>query len=277
MSDNLSLSQVAAAQNQKEVTINDQAGQIDAALTEVLSLEVDNTNAATLTDEQFRRHFFVDIDPDTTPPDATVTITVPAIRRGLFALRNNTAQTVSVTVSGQSLTTPEILAGEAALLSCDGANVRAEGSGDGSIDQLGDVSDVVVTTPAQGQVLRRNGSSQWVNEDTPYDLGMFIPGTHGNGALMAQLVLTRAVSFPEDLTGSSGYFQVNATGSTVLDLRKNGVSIGTITFTGAGSTASFSLSGGASFAVGDRLAIINQNPADATLADLSITLKGTRD
>ena len=32
MSNNLSLSQVAAAQNQKEVTINDQAGQLDAAL-----------------------------------------------------------------------------------------------------------------------------------------------------------------------------------------------------------------------------------------------------
>jgi hypothetical protein len=35
MSNNLALSQVAAAQNQKEVTINDQAGQLDAALTEV--------------------------------------------------------------------------------------------------------------------------------------------------------------------------------------------------------------------------------------------------
>ena len=32
MSNNLNLSQVAAAQNQKEVTINDQAGQLDAAL-----------------------------------------------------------------------------------------------------------------------------------------------------------------------------------------------------------------------------------------------------
>ena len=29
-------------------------------------------------------------------------------------------------------------------------------------------------------------------------------------------------------------------------------------------------------APGDRLAIVNQDPADATLADLSITLKGTR-
>jgi hypothetical protein len=37
------------------------------------------------------------------------------------------------------------------------------------------------------------------------------------------------------------------------------------------------LGGGAeTFAAGDRLAIINQNPADATLADLSITFLGKR-
>jgi hypothetical protein len=82
MSNNLGLSQIAPAQSAKYATSNTADGQIDAALTEVLSLEVDHTNAATLTDEQFRRHFFVDIDPDTTPPDAAVTITVPAIKRG---------------------------------------------------------------------------------------------------------------------------------------------------------------------------------------------------
>jgi hypothetical protein len=35
-------------------------------------------------------------------------------------------------------------------------------------------------------------------------------------------------------------------------------------------------SGAETFAAGDRLAIINQNPADATLADLSITFLGKR-
>jgi hypothetical protein len=34
MSNNLALAHVAAAQNQKEVTINDQAGQLDAGLTD---------------------------------------------------------------------------------------------------------------------------------------------------------------------------------------------------------------------------------------------------
>jgi hypothetical protein len=37
------------------------------------------------------------------------------------------------------------------------------------------------------------------------------------------------------------------------------------------------VAGGAeTFAAGDRLAIISENPADATLANISITFKGTR-
>ena len=71
MSNNLNLSQVAAAQNQKEVTINDQAGQLDAALTEGLVVLVDDGNAVTLTAEQFRRAFFFVLTPDETPAPTT--------------------------------------------------------------------------------------------------------------------------------------------------------------------------------------------------------------
>jgi hypothetical protein len=64
MSNNLSLAQVAAAQNQKEGTINNQAGQLDAALTGRLPLAIDSTNARTLTNAELRRYFFFDLDPD---------------------------------------------------------------------------------------------------------------------------------------------------------------------------------------------------------------------
>ena len=57
---------------------------------------------------------------------------------------------------------------------------------------------------------------------SPYDVGMFIPGTHGNGALMAQLVLTRAVSFADDFAGARAYAGVSATAETVLDVHRNG-------------------------------------------------------
>jgi hypothetical protein len=279
VSNNLALSQVAASQNQKEVTINDQAGELDAAITSKLAIAIDSTNARTLTNTELRRYFFFDLDPDGgDPPDAAITLTVPSgISRGLFAVINDTGFDVTVEITGQALMPPAIADGEAALLTSDGVNVRLAGGGPAVIEALGDITDVMLSGLAPGHMLRRNGASQWVNEESPYDLSFFLPGTYSSGALMAQVVLDRAVTFPDGLTGAQGYAGVNATASTVLDLQKNGANIGTITFTNAGNTAAFAMSGAVSFAAGDRLAIVNEDPADATLADVSITLKGRRD
>jgi hypothetical protein len=49
MTNNLDLAQVAPSQSNKETTINDQAGQLDAALTAKLALTIDSTNARNLT------------------------------------------------------------------------------------------------------------------------------------------------------------------------------------------------------------------------------------
>jgi hypothetical protein len=113
---------------------------------------------------------------------------------------------------------------------------------------------------------------------SPYDVGMFIPGTQSNGALLAQVVLMCAVSFADDFAGARAYARVSATAATVLDVHRNGSPIGTITF-GTGASAGTFATGGSGaeiFAAGDGLAIINEDPADATLADLSITFLGKR-
>jgi hypothetical protein len=276
MSNNLDLSQIAASQANKHVTANDQAGELDAALTARLALAIDSTNARTLTDTELRRYFFFDLDPDGgDPPDAAITLSVPSgISRGPFAVINDTGFAVTVEITGQALMPPVIADGEAALLTSDGVNVRQAGT---VIDVLGDIADVVLPGLAPGHMLRRNGANQWVNEETPYDLSFFLPGTYSGGALMAQVVLDRAVTFPDGLFGAQGYAGVTATATTVLDLQKNGANVGTITFTSAGSTAAFAMSGALSFAAGDRLSIVNEDPADATLADVSLTLKGKRD
>lgn len=125
MSNNLDLDQVAAGQNQKEVTINDSNGQLDAAVTDTQTLLIDNTNALTLTNDQFRRFQFTSLGPDTPAPTAAITVTVPAIKRGTFTIINDTGFTVTVTITGQSETAPTVINGARALLSCDGTNVRA--------------------------------------------------------------------------------------------------------------------------------------------------------
>jgi hypothetical protein len=56
------------------------------------------------------------------------------------------------------------------------------------------------------------------------------------------------------------------------------VPIEKFTFGVGASTGTFATAGGCAvtFAAGDRLAIVNEDPADATLADLSITFLGKR-
>ena len=137
------------------------------------------------------------------------------------------------------------------VLDADGTNVVQLADLVATIDDIG---DVVITAAASGQMLRFNGSS-WVNEDSPYDVGMFIPGTQGSGrALMAQVVLTRAVSFADDFVGAPPYAGVSATAATLLDVHKNGSSIGTITFGSGASAGTFATTGGGAetFAAGDR-------------------------
>jgi hypothetical protein len=95
---------------------------------------------------------------------------------------------------------------------------------------------------------------------------------------MAQAVLTRAVSFADEFAGAPACRGERDRRETVLDVHKNGALIGTITFGAGASAGTFATAGGGAetFAAGDRLAIINENPADAMLADVSITFLGKR-
>ncbi len=141
MSNNLDLDQVAGNQNQKEVTGNDQAGQLDAALTEEDTFLITSSNARTLTAEEFRRRFFFIIDEDGgDPANGAIVLTVPAQKRGPFIIRNDTAFAVTVTISGQPVTAPVVPVGGFSILTCDATNVRspsASASGINFVD-LGD-------------------------------------------------------------------------------------------------------------------------------------------
>ena len=270
MSDNLELAQVAPSQNNKETTINDQAGQLDAGLTDRVDVALTGTTSPlVLTDAQALRCMVLKLTG--IHPGGAYQVHCP-INRKIYVVWNGTAGDVTFkTVAGSGI---PVSAGAVLILYCDGTNVIQLA---GLVATIDDIGDVVITAAASGQMLRFNGSS-WVNEDSPYNVGMFIPGTHGDGALMAQVVLTRAVSFADEFAGARAYAGVTATAATVLNVHRNGSPIGTITFGTGVSAGTFATTGGGaeSFAAGDRLAIINEDPADATLADLSITFFGKR-
>lgn len=137
------------------------------------------------------------------------------------------------------------------------------------------LTDVSISAPAAGQSLSYNGTA-WTNTGTPYDMLMYCPGVPSNSLDMARLVIPRAMTLPASLTGSYASADVAATGSTTLTLSKNGSSIGTVNFAASATTGTFTFSSAVTFAAGDILKLVNQSTADATLANISVSLVGSR-
>lgn len=67
-----------------------------------------------------------------------------------------------------------------------------------------------------------------------------------------------------------------ATAQTVLTLKKNNSSVGTITFAAGGTSGTFAVASAVTIAAGDKLSVENQATADVTLADVQINLVLTR-
>ncbi len=110
----------------------------------------------------------------------------------------------------------------------------------------------------------------------PYDVALFYPGVPGATQTLARIVFTRPVTFPVGLTGSQASAGTAAAAETIVTLKKNGSSFGTCTFAISGTTCTFASTTGAVFAPGDYYTAIGPGSADATLADITITLAGTR-
>lgn len=243
MPPNLGLTELAESQQEKEVVINDIFVEVDAAITEKLEVAVDDANEVTLLDDEFQRHVLFSIEDDSTAPTGAITVYVPAIRRGLFAVANEASQDATITISGQPETPPTVPSGNAAILICDGTNVLAVSSG----------------TTGSGT----------------YDVATFYGGTPGADELVIRFMVPRPFTLPEDLEGSQGYAVTAPSSQTDFDVRLNGVSVGTMRFAASANVATFISASGASPIAGDRLDVV----APATLngiADIAFTLAGSR-
>jgi len=127
MSNNLDISQLASSQNNPEVTVNDANGELDAAITVQADFAITNTNARTLTNDELRRTTIFHVIDGAPAPSGAITLTLPAVSRGIMAVLNSTSFAVTVTISGQAVTAPVVASGATtpSLLTTDGVNVRA--------------------------------------------------------------------------------------------------------------------------------------------------------
>ena len=279
MSNNLNVDQMVEGQDQKETTHNDANGQLDAALTEIVDVAVDDTNAKTLTDSEFRRQYRISLIDDSPVPTGAVTITVPAIKRGLFIIDNGLSFDATVEISGQSATSPVVASMTSALLECNGSDVRQlVSSTAGSSDTFLSLSDTP-SSFASGDANKgvRVNSGETALEFYTRNIDLFSPhfaGAPGSSALVSRFVASRAFEIPINLVGSQGHAGVAATAQTDFDLQLNAVSIGTIRFAASGTVATFIKASASTVAAGDRIDIVAPGSADVTLADLTFTIVG---
>ena len=235
MSNNLDLSQVATNQNQKETTINDQAAELDAALTERLAVDLSSANVS-LTSSQFCRNLLFYCSGNT----VARTLTVPAVKRSIFAIENAGTYTLSIV---RGTTTLTLAAGGIAFLATDGTT---------------------------------NGLTLLLTSKGIYDVGFFIAGSPTDGELVLRLVAGRTFTLPASLTGSVGNAGTAPDGAVSFDIQKNGSSIGSATFASASSSAAFTFASAITFTSGDVLEVYAPGTADGSMADISFILLATQ-
>jgi len=239
MSDNLSLTQLAASQAQKEVTINATNGELDAALTEFVTADFTSGNV-TISNANYRRAILLRA---TTVTVAGRVMTLPAIKR-LISIHSVTGNTQPLTIR-RGTTDLELLAGRTGLFYTDGTTNGLVRIGDGG--------------------------------DLPYDIGVFTPGLPVAGAVLFRLPAVRAFFLPANLSGSRALSVSAATATAEFSIRKNGTEFATFSFAAAATTATFTGPGSITeFTTSDNLSVVAPNPQDATLADVGLLLRGGR-
>ena len=236
-SPNLAISHVAAAQNQKEVTVNDAIDKLDLASNDTVDIDCSAGNTA-VTAADYLENFLLRL---TGTPAADFTLTLPDGKR-VVAIHNTTAKAATVRTATLGATVT-LRAGELSIVGSRGTSL------------------IALAASAVGGL---------------YDIGLFIPGQPAASAMVFQFVVPRAISFPVNLVGSLAKAGAAATSAALFTLRRNGSNVGAVDFAAGAATATFTLAGGAVFAAGDVLEILAPSPQDATLADVSITLSASR-
>jgi hypothetical protein len=98
---------------------------------------------------------------------------------------------------------------------------------------------------------------------------------NANQKVLKQIVV-RSYTLPAGLTHSNFVADVAATSAYVLTLYKNGTSIGTISWAAGATVPTATFASAVTFAEDDIFTITGQATADASLADISLNIYGTR-
>ena len=105
----------------------------------------------------------------------------------------------------------------------------------------------------------------------PYDLTAMFFGTPVQGQEIARIVMVRACKFPSGMGESLAVARAAALTGAQFELRKNGVTFGTMAFAEESSIAGFSSEFVTEFARNDIFTIVAVTPVDTAIADIAMT------
>ena len=241
----------ASAQAQPEVNHNVALDILDGKVAGQLTVDTagdsDYSLATTGTEPFEWQYGFIDVTNTGTAWTGGHILNVPA-KKSFYVVRNGQAVAVDLTVqvTGGGGANVTIAQGALAYVYCDGTDVIQVAAGAGGVE----FKDYVVAT--------------------------YIGGAPTASQEILRFVATHAITFASGMGGSYSKASTASTGTPVFSVKKNGTEFATITFT-TSATGVVTSSTDTSFAAGDQLTIVAPASPDATLVDIAVSLKATRD
>lgn len=237
---NLEIVKMEARQDDKELVINDALDVLDGTIAGQLTHDMSsdaNYTLLTASDEQY--NFAIKITDGSSNLTTTRDIVFPDNNQMHIAW-NSTGGGHSLNFKTTTGTGVLVADGEKKLVYSDGTNMQV-------------VAGLQTT-------------------EYPVDINIYKQGVPANSEVLLIYPITRQTEFPASLVGSQGKSGVSATASTTISVQKNGAQFGTIVFAAVATVPTYTGTL-TTFNPGDYLSIVAPASADATLADIGITLK----
>jgi hypothetical protein len=257
-SPNLGIPEIAASQDQKEVTMNNAITALDNAMNATAAVSLATGDAAVLTVAEFAAAGNFACSGHT----AAAVLTLPAGMARKFSVNNLAAFEITV---GYPTGATAIVPGDSlAALVADGAEVITGAAGGGSGPATSFAA--VTGTAAYDQLPAEVGE---------LPIAFNFPGKPAAGQTV-NLPMPMAITLPALLAGAVVYDITEATANAVFTVNKvsGGVvtALGTVTVISASHSSATLAGAGGALAAGDVLQLVAPATQDGTLADVAITL-----
>lgn len=215
----------------------------------------------------------------------TANFSVTTTDRGVVFLVDATSGAVTMSLPGASAAGDGFLVG---VKKIDGSANDVVVSRDGS-DTIEGATSLTLSDQWAGTLLAGDGTDEWVQlgggsggggggGSSSYDFGMTFGAEPSASTVIQRVQISRAITIPADMTGSTGSVNTNPGSAYDIDVRDDGTSIGTISIATDGTFTFTTTSNEAkSVAAGSLITFVTPGSADGTIDGVAVGILATED